>query len=147
MSRSRTASIDIDAKTQAVLRRKNYKVLVKLNHGAFGQVYKGVNLNDGELVAVKTMDLDKQSTTMKEKYIPGELAAMINCRHEHIIRVHDIIRANNRLYIFMEFAANGDLNQLIRKNKGLYEVKGRKLFYQTIKALAYAHAELRIAHR
>ncbi|OTF77396.1 hypothetical protein BLA29_011001 [Euroglyphus maynei] len=41
--------IEIDSKTQAVLDRKNYRLLDKLSQGSFGEVYKGELKTDHRL--------------------------------------------------------------------------------------------------
>ncbi len=40
------------------------------------------------------MDLDKVTQKFKEKFLPRELAALIEVKHEHVIRIYDIFRAN-----------------------------------------------------
>lgn len=139
--------IKLDSKTEAVFKRKCYKVELKLNEGAFGQVYKGVNTKTGDIVAVKVMDLDKVGEKFKDKFLCREIGALMTIRHEHIIYIHDIIKANNKYYIFMEFANGGDLTHYLQENGAMPETLACYWFTQVSQALKYLHCEMKIAHR
>jgi serine/threonine protein kinase len=139
--------IELDPKTEAVFKKKGYKVQKKLSQGAFGQVYKGINTNTDELCAVKVMDLDKVGEKFEQKFLPRELAALIGVKHENVIFIHDIIRANHKIYIFMEFASNGDIAGYLQKNGALKESLACYWFAQITDALKFTHEELHMAHR
>ena len=59
---------ELDPKTEAVFKKKGYKLQKKLSQGAFGQVYKAVNTQNGDLYAVKVMDLDKVGEKFKKSF-------------------------------------------------------------------------------
>jgi serine/threonine protein kinase len=133
--------------TEAVFERKGYKITELLSAGTFKQVYKAVKIGTNELFAVKVIDLDKVTQKFKEKFLPRELAALIQVKHEHVIRIYDIFRANNKIYVFMEFASNGDVGQYLMKNKALSESLACQWFTQVCDALNYLHSNLHMAHR
>lgn len=139
--------IKLDPKTDAVFKKKHYKVEKKLNEGAFGQVYKGYNTKTGDQVAVKVMDLDKVGSKFKEKFLDREINALISIRHENVIYIYDIIRANNKYYIFMEFANGGDLTHYLQDNGPMPEALACYWFTQVSSALCYLHVEMKVAHR
>ena len=140
-------TFDLDSKTEAVLKKKGYQLKKKLSAGAFGQVYTALCLNDGLLYAVKIMELDKVSEKFKQKFLPRELAALMAIKHENVIRVYDIIKSGGRIFIFMEFAPNGDLAAYLKKNGTLAETHACLWFTQSIQALKYVHEEVFMAHR
>lgn len=156
-----SSRIDIDTKTEAVFRRKNYRIQSKLGAGAFGtvgggwrgvcsrhsQVYKAERTNSPELAAVKVMDLTKMSSNYRAKFLPRELQALIETKHENIIEVFDIIRANKKLYIFMEFADNGDISGYVRKHDGVRLHLGCIWFLQLTNGLVHLHDSLYTCHR
>lgn len=75
---------DIDDKTQAVFDKKGYQLQAKLGQGAFGLVYKAINVKrDNQLCAVKVMDLHKMSKKLVENFLPRELAALMEVKHPH----------------------------------------------------------------
>ncbi|KPM07478.1 testis-specific serine/threonine-protein kinase 1-like protein 2 [Sarcoptes scabiei] len=147
LDRSKAIDLEIDAKTNAVFNRKNYKVIERINQGAFSQVYRGEYLVDHRSIAIKVMDLNKLSQMFRVKYIPRELKALIECRHKNVVQIYDIIRSNNRLFIFMEFCSNGDLASYIKRNGPCNDQLARFWFQQLIDALMHIHFELRMAHR
>lgn len=131
----------------AVVSHKGYEVQKKLGAGAFGTVFKAVNRKTNQLAAVKVIALDKMSKNSREKFLPREIETTINSRHPNLVQVFDIFRANHRLYIFMEFAGNGDLTGFIRKHNGLKIRLACGWFLQASNGLAYLHGTLYTAHR
>lgn len=96
------------------------------------------------------MDLEKVAESgMDQKYLDREIQALIKVRHPNVLQVNDIFRSGGRLYIFMEFAANGSLKDKIKQasNKRLSERKSQRWFYQCVEALHCMHVVHRIAHR
>ncbi|RWS00529.1 serine/threonine protein kinase-like protein 5 [Dinothrombium tinctorium] len=147
MSKKKEAA-QVDPKTEAVFARKGYKLKDRLAAGAFGQVYSAYKLNEeGELCAVKVMDLEKCSEKFKQKFLPRELSILIQVRHPYVINIFDIFRANRKIYIFMEFAPNGTIADYLKDNGPLTENHTREWFYQSGDALLFIHDQLGIAHR
>ncbi|KAI2800488.1 hypothetical protein RDWZM_009154 [Blomia tropicalis] len=141
-------TLNLDPKTAAVFKKKNYVVEKKLNEGAFGQVFKGRNVQTGELVAIKVMFIDKLGDKYNTRFWPRELAALQEVKHEHVIAVHDIIRADNKYFIFLEFANGGDITGWLKKNNGpMAESLACYWFTQVSRALQYMHDEHKMAHR
>ena len=139
-------SKNFDQKTMAVVAHKGYKIEKKLGAGAFGVVFKAVKRN-GQLAAVKVINLDKMSENSRKKFLPREIQAQIDCKHENLIEVFDIFRASKKLYIFMEFAANGDITGFARKHNGITEKLACQWFLQVSNGLAYLHIQMATAHR
>ena len=140
-------TIKLDPKTEAVFKRKGYSIEKMLNEGAFGQVYKGANNKTGELVAIKVMDLDAVGEKFKTKFLPRELGALMDIKHTNVIYIHDIIRANKKIYIFMEFANGGDITGYLTKSGPIPKPLTCYWFTQTTRAIHYIHTEMKMAHR
>ena len=138
----------IDEKTLAVFTKKGYEILHPLGEGNFGMVYKGTAVRNGEPVACKVMNLDKIDARFKDKFVTRELAAMIEAKHKYIIQLIDIFRCNRKVYVFMEFAANGDIMGYCKKCLGGIPLKkAYHWFRQSCEGLYYLHNTLFIAHR
>lgn len=82
-----------------------------------------------------------------KKFLPRELVAMMEMQHPNIIQVYDIIRSNKKVYIFMEFATNGDLAKYLKRNGALSELETLSFFVPVTNALNYLHEEMFTAHR
>lgn len=98
---------DIDDKTRAVFTKKGYELQSKLGAGAFGLVYKARNFKkNNQLFAVKVswararalilhplcsmfaqvMDMTKMSSKLRDKFLPRELAALMEVKHPNAVR-------------------------------------------------------------
>ncbi|KAK5637813.1 hypothetical protein RI129_000004 [Pyrocoelia pectoralis] len=71
----------------------------------------------------------------------------MSVQHPNCIYIFEILRANNKIYIFMEFANGGDLTTAIEKKGALPESLACYWFWHTSEALAFMHREHKIAHR
>lgn len=136
-----------DAKTQALFDHKGYQILNKLGAGAYGQVYKALNTQTNMFLAVKIMDLSLMNESFREKFLPRELQVLITSRHENIIQVWDIFRASSKIFIFMEFAANGDIAAYVRKNEQIRDSLVCRWFSQVSAGLLFLHETLLSTHR
>ena len=135
-----------DSKTLALFERKGYQIISKLGQGAYGQVFKALHVQSNMFCAVKIQDLTLMNEHFREKFLPREIQVLINSRHENIIQVWDIFRAANKIYIFMEFAANGDIARYVRQN----ELKDSLVcvwFNQISAGLFFLHETLLSTHR
>ena len=89
---------DIDDKTKAVFHKKGYELMGKLGEGAFGLVYKAKNFKkNDQLCAVKVMDMTKMSTKLRDKFLPRELAALMEVKHPYAVRVFDIFKMSKKV--------------------------------------------------
>ena len=147
MAKEGDEEITIDEKTERVFRKKGYKIDKKLSAGAFGEVYRAVKDGQDEFTAVKVMDLSKMNKKFKSKFLPRELAALIEVKHPNIIQVFDIFRSNQKIYIFMEFAGGGDIAHYLKTNGAMEEPLSCKWFTEQAEALNYLHNQKYMAHR
>lgn len=138
--------IELDKKTELVVKKKGYSVEFKMNEGPHGFVYRGSN-GIGGTVAVKVGSLDLLGEKFKQKFLPKEVVALKSFKHDNVIQIYDLIRANNRIYIFMEFANESDITAYLIKNGPVPEDLACEWFTQVSNALRFVHDELRIAHR
>ncbi|KAI2804391.1 protein serine threonine kinase [Blomia tropicalis] len=127
--------IKFDPKTQALFNHKGYRIEKKLGAGAFGQVYKAIDKN-GQALAVKVMDLSAMSGSFIDKFLPRELSALIMSKHINLINVYEIFRASSKIFIFMEFASNGDIAAYVKKNETIL----RRQSYNPFKADVWSMA-------
>ena len=57
--------------------------------------------------------------------------------HENIAQVYEVIRSDNKIYIFMEHCPNGELFDRINSQGALPEREAAKIFHQILSALVY----------
>lgn len=126
-----------------------FDVQKKIGQGAYGVVWKATHRKKGHTVAIKKCfeafrcSVDAQRTFREVTYLK---ALSENDGHDNIIKLHDVIRANNEkdLYISFEYMET-DLSQVI-KAKILEPMHVQFIIYQLLKALKYIHSA-KLLHR
>src|SRR3978361_1725761 len=92
------------------------------------------------------MDMLKMTSTFRDNFLPPELELLKMIKHPYVLEGFDIIKANKKIFIFMEFAPNGDLARACQ-NALPPVADTRKWVRQSAMALAYMHDDLDICHR
>lgn len=116
-----------------------------LGQGAFGTVFLGLNLNSGELMAVK--QLDTNEVTKKDlMLLEHEISMMRGLNHKNIVRYLGTDRTDDSLSIFMEYVPGGSIRSLLERFGALKESVVRMYTRQLLLGLEYLHQN-GIAHR
>ncbi|CAG8443662.1 11249_t:CDS:2 [Ambispora leptoticha] len=125
---------------------EKYHRLEKLGEGTYATVYKGKNKMTGEIVALKEIHLDSEegapSTAIREISLMKEL------KHNHIVRLQDVIHTENKLMLVFEYM-DQDLKKYMdtHGNHGALDPYTIKSFmYQMLQGIAFCH-ENRVLHR
>ncbi|XP_015432470.1 PREDICTED: serine/threonine-protein kinase grp [Dufourea novaeangliae] len=115
-----------------------------LGEGAYGEVKLLLNKSTGEAVAMKMIDLEKHSdarqTVRKETAIHRMLS------NPNIIQYFGKRSEPNMEYIFLEYAAGGELFDRIEPDVGMPAWEAQKYFRQLLAAVEYLHSK-GVAHR
>ncbi|VDK49109.1 unnamed protein product [Anisakis simplex] len=96
-------------------------------------------------VAIKIVDktrLDREN--LAKMYREIDVLKMLN--HPNIIKLYQVMETKNMLYLVTEYAPNGEIFDLIAKQRRLSEESAREKFWQIISAVEYCH-KLNIVHR
>jgi serine kinase len=96
---------------------------------------------------VDKMALDKtQHKDFLQKFFPREIELMMKLNHPNIIGIHAILESKNVVFVFQQFAENGDLLRKIQKEGRIEEKQAREWYKQLLNGLGYLH-NLGYAHR
>ncbi|PWY86240.1 cell division control protein 15, cdc15 [Aspergillus heteromorphus CBS 117.55] len=116
-----------------------------LGKGAFGSVYRALNWNTGETVAVKQIklaDLPKSEL----RVIMLEIDLLKNLDHPNIVKYQGFVKSAETLNIILEYCENGSLHS-IAKNFGRFPENLVGLYMsQVLHGLLYLH-EQGVIHR
>jgi hypothetical protein len=124
--------------------------LEPLGRGSFATVYKGIDCQTGEIVAIKKISLDKLSTVKINRFIP-ELDMAISLDNHNVLKSFRKLRTERHLYIVSEYCDEGTLVEAIGALKLITdhierEKKVKTILVQLKDAMKYL-ADKKILHR
>ena len=124
-----------------------YEIKDILGVGGMGMVYKAVDRELGETIAIKTLKSDfmAQDPTALERF-RGEIRLARKISHRNVVRTHDIGESSGVYYITMEFVEGKSLKDLIRSRGRLPVSVVLTVGKQLARALEVAH-EQGVIHR
>lgn len=122
--------------------QKKYRLEYKIGQGASGAVYTALDLQTGEMVAVKQMILEKQP---RQELIINEILVMQKSRHLNIVNYLDSYLVSGELWVIMEYLAGGSLTDVVTETC-MEEGHIAAVCREVLQALQFLH-EKNIIHR
>ncbi|XP_014524160.1 mitogen-activated protein kinase kinase kinase NPK1 [Vigna radiata var. radiata] len=115
-----------------------------IGSGAFGHVYMGMNLDSGELIAIKQVLIApgsayKENTQANIRELEEEVKLLKNLKHPNIVRYLGTAREENSLNILLEFVPGGSISSLLGKFGSFPESVIRMYTKQLLLGLEYLH--------
>ncbi|XP_058077708.1 mitogen-activated protein kinase kinase kinase NPK1-like [Magnolia sinica] len=111
--------------------------------GAFGRVYMGMNLDCGELLAVKQVLIANNASKEKAQdhiqELEEEVKLLKNLSHPNIVRYLGTAREEDTLNILLEFVPGGSISSLLGKFGSFPEPVVRMYTKQLLQGLEYLH--------
>nr|CAD7413190.1 unnamed protein product [Timema cristinae] len=90
-------------------------------------------------VAVKIVSKFQAPTDYLKKFLPRQIEVVKGLKHQNLIKFLQVIETTHRIYIVMEFAENGSLLDIIRRDNYIDEVRARRWFQQIVDGVEYCH--------
>ena len=100
----------------------NYVLERSIGKGQYGEVFKGYQKDANLDVAVKAVN----RKNLKGKFyelLENEIKVLKSCNNVNIIRLYDIRKTANNIYMMIEYCNEGDLMQYLQKKKKLIPAK------------------------
>ena len=94
----------------------DFEVLSPLGSGAYSQVFKVKRYSDGELYALKKVNMGSLSDREKKNAL-NEVRILASVKHPNIIAYKEAFFEGINLCIVMEYANQGDLSGLIERKR------------------------------
>ena len=119
---------------------RKFEIIQKLGKGAYGVVWKAIDRKYKQVVALKKVfDAFHNATDAQRTFREIMFLQELN-GHENIIRLLNIIKAENNkdIYLVFDFMET-DLHAVIRANI-LEEIHKQYIVYQVLKSLKYIHS-------
>lgn len=114
-----------------------YKIIKTIGKGAFGTVKQATNKSTGEYVAIKKMN--QKFYTWQECLDLREIKSLKKLNHKNIVKIKEVIRANNDLYFIFEFCDKNVFELIEHRTTPLDEDKVRSIVYQTLIGTQHVH--------
>ncbi|OLB79979.1 MAG: hypothetical protein AUI14_08725 [Actinobacteria bacterium 13_2_20CM_2_71_6] len=124
----------------------SYILIRPIGHGATGTVWRAIDRTSGDQVAVKLL---REDLTRQPKLVTRfvqERAILLMLRHEHIVRVRDLLTVGDSLGLVMDLVDGGSLREYLHERGSLPTAEAARVLRQVADALAEAH-RLGVVHR
>ncbi|XP_060211394.1 cyclin-dependent kinase F-4-like [Lycium barbarum] len=118
---------------------ERYQIIEEVGNGTFGNVWRALNKQTGEVVAIKKMK--KNYYSWEECINLREVKSLRKMNHLNIVKLKEVVRENDILYFVFEYM-ECNLYQLIKdRAKLLSESEVRNWCFQVFQGLAYMHRQ------
>ncbi|XP_038700170.1 cyclin-dependent kinase F-4-like isoform X3 [Tripterygium wilfordii] len=118
---------------------ERYKLIKEVGDGTFGCVWRALNKQSGEVVAIKKMK--KKFYSWEECVNLREVKSLRKMNNPNIVKLKEVIREHDILYFVFEYM-ECNLYQLMKdREKPFSEAQLKKWCFQVFQGLAYMHQQ------
>ncbi|KAJ5918802.1 hypothetical protein N7454_009946 [Penicillium verhagenii] len=124
-----------------------------IGKGTYGRVYLGMNADNGEVLAVKQVEInpriagtDRDRIKEMVNALDQEIDTMQHLEHPNIVQYLGCERGELSISIYLEYISGGSVGSCLRKHGKFEESVVKSLTRQTLSGLAYLH-DKGILHR
>ncbi|GAA5871828.1 hypothetical protein JCM3774_000312 [Rhodotorula dairenensis] len=111
-----------------------------IGRGQFGSVYRALNLNTGQVVAVKRIALEGR-TKGEINELSNEVMLLQKLSHPAVVKYEGVVRTEHYLNIVLEYVENGSLQQTLRQFGQLPEGLVAAYVAKILEGLSYLHTQ------
>ena len=123
-----------------------YEVIELVGYGGMGVVYKGIDLEQNDTIAIKMIRPRLfDSSSAKERFI-AEGQTAIELRHPNIVPIRSHFTFDERQFIIMDFIEGHSLREALHEKKQIDVLNSIAIVLQILDALTCIH-ERGIVHR
>ncbi|KAJ3412959.1 hypothetical protein HDV05_008674 [Chytridiales sp. JEL 0842] len=121
----------------------NYQLGNIIGRGQFGAVYKALNVDTGEVIAIKRIPIDTQNNSLDS--LLDEVNLLKGLSHPNITRYLGFIMEDGHLNIILEYIENGSMQNMLKTFGVIPERLCRSYVKQILDGLVYLH-EFGVVH-
>jgi aurora kinase B len=127
---------------------KDFDIGCPLGRGKFGRVYLARDKYCHLFVAVKVLYKSEIRKSRVEHQVLREIEIQTHLKHPNILRLKTYFDDNKRIYLVLDYAAEGELYRHLQNshNGRFSESRAAKYIYQVADALNYCHLN-KVIHR
>ncbi|KAJ2700911.1 Protein kinase of the Mitotic Exit Network [Coemansia sp. IMI 203386] len=124
--------------SESAQRLTNYQLGNCIGRGQFGSVYRALDLETGQMVAVKQIPLDGQDSDDMDD-VMQEVELLKSLSSPRIVRYHGFVRTDAHLNLVMEYVENGSLSATLKSFGAFPEKLVLAYAVKIIEGLMYLH--------
>ncbi|KAK1379040.1 MAPK related serine/threonine protein kinase [Heracleum sosnowskyi] len=114
---------------------ERYKIIKEVGNGTFGSVWRALNKQTGEVVAIKKMK--RKYYSWEECINLREVKSLRKMNHSNVVKLKEVIRENDILYFVFEYM-DCNLYQLMKDRGTLFsETEVKNWCFQVFQGLEY----------
>jgi len=120
---------------------EKYEIKRRLGKGAYGIVWKAVDHETGDTVALKKIFDAFRNCTDAQRTFREIMFLQEFSEHDNVIKLRNVLKADNDKDIYLVFDfMDTDLHAVIKKGNILKDIHKRYIMYQVLKACNYLHS-------
>jgi predicted ATPase len=123
-----------------------YEIIEELGKGGMGRVYKALDKEISEEVALKLLKPEIASDESTVERFRNELKFARKISHKNVCRMYHLSKEEETPYITMEYVPGEDLKSLVKRKGKLAEEEAVSIAKQVCEGLSEAH-RLGVVHR
>jgi len=135
-----------DSRPPAKWNLTDFDIGKPLGRGKFGNVYLAREKRSKYIVALKVMFKNQLQQSNVEHQLRREIEIQSHLRHTNILRLYGYFYDANRVYLILEYAAQGELYKELQKTQTFSEPKSATYIASLASALIYCHKK-HVIHR
>ncbi|KAJ2883349.1 Protein kinase of the Mitotic Exit Network, partial [Coemansia aciculifera] len=124
--------------SESAHRLANYQLGNCIGRGQFGSVYRALDLETGQMLAVKQILLEGQDVDNMED-IMQEVELLKSLSSPRIVRYHGFVKTDTHLNLMMEYVENGSLSATLKSFGSFPEKLVLAYAVKIIEGLIYLH--------
>ncbi|EPB89313.1 AUR protein kinase [Mucor circinelloides 1006PhL] len=125
---------------------EDFEIGKTLGRGNFGSVFLAREKASGFIVALKVMYKEQLTALGIQKQLRREVDIQGKLKHPNILRLYGYFHDESRIFLILEYAANGVLYEELRSRVKFTEEEAARYTAQMVNALIYLHGK-RVIHR
>ncbi|CAI8607384.1 unnamed protein product [Vicia faba] len=124
----------------------DFEIGKPLGKGKFGRVYVAREIKSKYVIALKVIYKEQLEKYNILHQLRREMEIQISLKHPNILRLYGWFYDDERVFLILEYAHNGELYKELRKRGHFSEKQAATYILSLTKALAYCH-EKHVIHR
>nr|CAD1840928.1 unnamed protein product [Ananas comosus var. bracteatus] len=116
---------------------ERYKVIKEVGDGTFGTVWRAINKQSSEVVAIKKMK--KKYCSWEECVNLREVKSLRRMNHPNIVKLKEVIRENDMLFFVFEYMECNLYELMKSRGQPFPESEVRNWCFQIFQALVHMH--------